>query len=133
MVSENTPITLDAYPEHGKVQCIDYTSSNIATLANYYTTFNTNYQVGNGAYVPLYDKYSLSFDFMLPQNNVVYKFLLQDRNAGSAKGIKSDGEEIDIRYLAEIDFLANGKIGLYKNGVNTWPVSTEENYYHIRL
>ncbi|MGN0178689.1 MAG: hypothetical protein ACI4DY_04510 [Monoglobaceae bacterium] len=127
-VSDKTPITLDAYPEHGNVQCIDYTSINVATLTNYNTTFNTYYQVGGGAYAPLYDKYSLSFDFMLPQNNVVYKFILQDRGAGAAKGIKSDGEEIDISYLAEIDFLANGKIGLYKNGVSTWPVSTEENY-----
>ena len=129
-ISDVAPIELTEYPEHGKVQCVSYTNDGVKTLQSYLTTFNGYYKPNNGApYEAKYDKYSIGCDIMLPQNNVGYKLLLTDRNTG--KGIKDDESEASLRFLATIDFLPNGKIGLYKNGVNSWPLLDESQYYSV--
>lgn len=129
-ISDVAPIELTEYPEHGKVQCVSYTNDGVKTLQSYLTTFNGYYKPNNGApYEAKYGKYSISCDIMLPQNNVGYKLLLTDRNTG--KGIKDDESEASLRFLATIDFLPNGKIGLYKNGVNSWPILDESQYYSV--
>ena len=129
-ISDTAPIELNEYPEHGKVQCVSYTDGSIKTLQSYLTTFNGYYTPNNGApYEAKYGKYSISCDIMLSQNNVGYKLVLTDRNTG--KGIKDDESEASLRFLATIDFLPNGKIGLYKNGVNSWPILDESQYYSV--
>ncbi|MDY4213600.1 MAG: Ig-like domain-containing protein, partial [Eubacteriales bacterium] len=129
-ISDTAPIELTEYPEHGKVQCVSYTDDSVKTLQSYLTTFNGYYTPNNGApYEAKYGKYSISCDIMLSQNNVGYKLVLTDRNTG--KGIKDDESEASLRFLATIDFLPNGKIGLYKNGVNSWPILDESQYYSI--
>lgn len=129
-ISDTAPIELNEYPEHGKVQCVSYTDDSIKTLQSYLTTFNGYYTPNNGApYEAKYGKYSISCDIMLSQNNVGYKLVLTDRNTG--KGIKDDESEASLRFLATIDFLPNGKIGLYKNGVNSWPILDESQYYSV--
>ena len=129
-ISDTAPIELNEYPEHGKVQCVSYTDDSVKTLQSYLTTFNGYYTPNNGApYEAKYGKYSISCDIMLSQNNVGYKLVLTDRNTG--KGIKDDESEASLRFLATIDFLPNGKIGLYKNGVNSWPILDESQYYSI--
>lgn len=121
---------MNEYLEHGKVQCVSYTDDSVKTLQSYLTTFNGNYTPNNGApYEAKYGKYSISCDIMLSQNNVGYKLVLTDRNTG--KGIKDDESEASLRFLATIDFLPNGKIGLYKNGVNSWPILDESQYYSV--
>ena len=129
-ISDTAPIELTEYPEHGKVQCVSYTDDSVKTLQSYLTTFNGYYTPNNGApYEAKYGKYSISCDIMLSQNNVGYKLVLTDRNTG--KGIKDDESEASLRFLATIDFLPNGKIGLYKNGVNSWPILDESQYYSV--
>lgn len=129
-ISDIVPIELNEYPEHGKVQCVSYTDDSVKTLQSYLTTFNGYYTPNNGApYEAKYGKYSISCDIMLSQNNVGYKLVLTDRNTGN--GIKDDESEVSLRPLATIDFLPNGKIGLYKNGVNSWPILDESQYYSV--
>lgn len=103
--------------EHGNIQYIGYNTGSPKEFATYYTTFNENYKIDNNVYEAEYPKYSMSFDFYLPQSEVAYKFMMQNRE--NVNVVKQDGTEASIAaFMATFDILpAKGKamIGLHKD------------------
>lgn len=104
-------------PEHNNIQYIGYNTGSPKEFATYYTTFNENYKIEKNVYEAEYPKYSMSFDFYLPQSEVAYKFMMQNREKVNV--VKQDGAEDSVSaYIATFDILPGkdkAMIGLHKD------------------